>query len=249
MRIAVIGGTGLIGSTLVRKLAQHGHDAVPASPASGVDAVTGEGVAEVVSGADVVVDVSNSPSFEDAAVLEFFETSTRNLLDAAAGAGVGHYVALSVVGTDRLLESGYFRAKSAQEKLIRGSAVPHSIVHATQFFEFAATIAQISTDDGGTVRLAPVLIQPIAAADVAAAVGRVAVGTPVDGVVEVAGPEEFRLEDLIRRRLEADGDGRPVVTDAEAGYYGARVDERTLLPADGALLGGTRFADWLAARR
>jgi uncharacterized protein YbjT (DUF2867 family) len=249
MRIVVIGGTGLVGSTLVTKLAEHGHDTVPASPASGVNAVTGEGVAEVVAGADVLVDVSNSPSFEDAAVLEFFETSTRNLLDAAASAGVSHYVALSVVGTDRLAESGYFRAKIAQEKLITGSAIPYSIVHATQFFEFAATIAQFSTDDAGTVRLAPVLIQPIAAEDVAAAVGRVAEGTPVNGIVEVAGPQEFHLEDLIRRRLEADGDPRPVVTDAGAGYYGAAVDERTLLPGEGAVLGSTRFADWLATQR
>jgi len=245
MKIVVIGGTGLIGSKLVAKLAEHGHEAVPASPASGVDTLTGEGVAEVLAGADVLVDVSNSPSFEDAAVLEFFETSTRTLLDAASAAGVGHYVALSVVGTDRLTGSGYFRAKIAQEKLISSSSLPYSIVHATQFFEFAATIAQFSTDDTGTVRLAPVLIQPIASDDVAAAVARVALGTPVDGIVEVAGPEEFRMEDLIRLRLEADGDPRPVVTDPAAGYYGARVDERTLLPGQGALLGGTRFEDWL----
>jgi uncharacterized protein YbjT (DUF2867 family) len=247
MLIVVIGGTGLIGSKLVTKLRARGHRAVAASPQSGVDTLTGEGVAEVLAGADVVVDVSNSPSFEDAAVLEFFETSTRTLLDAAAAAGVGHYVALSVVGTDRLTESGYFRAKIAQEKLITNSALPWSIVHATQFFEFARTIVNFSTGDDGTVRVAPVLIQPIAADDVAAAVGRVAVGAPVNGIVEVAGPEELRLEDLVRRRLDADGDARPVLSDPDVGYYGARVDERTLLPGDGALLAGTRFADWLDA--
>jgi uncharacterized protein YbjT (DUF2867 family) len=246
MKIVVIGGTGLIGTKLVAALAALGHDAVPASPASGVDTLTGEGVAEVLTGADVLVDVSNSPSFEDAAVLEFFETSTRTLLDAASAAGIRHYVALSVVGTDRLSGSGYFRAKIAQEKLITGSALPYSIVHATQFFEFASTIVQFSTGDDGTVRVAPVLIQPIAAVDVAAAVGRVAVGAPVNGVVEVAGPETFTIEELVRRRLDADGDPRPVVTDPAVGYYGAAVDERTLLPADGALLAGTRFADWLA---
>jgi uncharacterized protein YbjT (DUF2867 family) len=248
MKIVVIGGTGLIGSKLVANLAEHGHEPVPASPASGVDALTGEGVAEVLAGADVLVDVSNSPSFEDAAVLDFFETSTRTLLDAASAAGVGHYVALSVVGTDRLAGSGYFRAKIAQEKLISGSALPYSIVHATQFFEFAATIVRFSTDSGGTVRVAPALIQPIAADDVAAAVGRVAVGPPVEGIVEVAGPEEFSLEELVRSRLEADGDTRPVVTDAEVGYYGAPVDERTLLPGAGAQLAASRFADWLADR-
>ena len=246
MRIVVIGGTGLIGSKLVAKLTDHGHDAVAASPASGVDTLTGEGVAEVLVGAEVLVDVSNSPSFEDAAVLEFFETSTRTLLDAASAAGVRHYVALSVVGTDRLAESGYFRAKIAQEKLITGSALPYSIVHATQFFEFTAAIANFSTV-GDEVLLPPVLIQPIAADDVAAAVGRVAVGTPVDGIVEVAGPEEFRMDDLIRLRLQADGDPRPVRTDPQATYSGARVEERTLVAGDGALLGGTRFADWLAA--
>ena len=174
-----------------------------------------------------------------------FETSTRTLLDAAGGAGVGHYVALSVVGTDRLAESGYPRAKIAQEKLITGSALPYSIVHATQFFEFASTIVSFSTDSEGTVRVAPVLIQPIAADDVATAVGRVAVGPPVNGIVEIAGPEELRMEDLVRRRLQADSDPRPVVTDPRVGYYGSPVDERTLLPGDGAQLDSTRFADWL----
>ena len=246
MKIVVIGGTGLIGSKLMARLTGHGHDTVAASPASGVNTLTGEGVAEVLVGADVLVDVSNSPSFEDAAVLEFFETSTRTLLDAASAAGVQHYVALSVVGTDRLAESGYFRAKIAQEKLITSSAIPYSIIHATQFFEFTAAIADFSTV-GDTVLLPPVLIQPIAADDVATAVGRVAVGTPVDGIIEVAGPEEFLIDDLIRLRLQADGDPRPVRTDPQATYSGARVEERTLVPGDGALLGGTRFADWLAA--
>src|SRR5262245_43325415 len=192
MKIVVIGGTGLIGSKLVKKLREHGHEAVAASPDSGVNTLTGEGLAEALTGASVVVDVSNSPSFEDAAVLKFFETSTRNLLSHEAAAGVGHHVALSVVGSDRLLESGYFRAKIAQEKLIRESPIPYSIVHATQFFEFVKSIAAAATD-GNTVRLAPVFIQPMAADDVAGAVGRIAVGPPRNGMIEVAGPERFRL--------------------------------------------------------
>ena len=200
MKIVVIGGTGLIGSKLVKKLREQGHEAVAASPNSGVNTLTGEGLAEALRGASVVVDVSNSPSFEDAAVLKFFETSTRNLLAAEAAAGVGHHVALSVVGTERLSESGYFRAKIAQEKLIKESAIPYSIVHATQFFEFVKSIADAATD-GNTVRLAPVLIQPMAADDVASAVGKIAVGTPLNGTVEVAGPEQFRLDELIRRGL------------------------------------------------
>jgi uncharacterized protein YbjT (DUF2867 family) len=197
MKIVVIGGTGLIGSKLITKLREHGHDAVAASPNSGVNTITGEGLAEALRGASVVVDVSNSPSFEDAAVLTFFETSTRNLLAAEAVAGVGHHVALSVVGTERLSESGYFRAKIAQENLIKGSSIPYSIVHATQFFEFVKSIAAAATD-GKTVRLAPVLIQPMAADDVAGAVGRIAVGKPVNGTVEVAGPEQFRPGDNAR---------------------------------------------------
>jgi uncharacterized protein YbjT (DUF2867 family) len=245
MKIVVIGGTGLIGSKLVEKLREHGHEAVPASPDSGVNTLTGEGLAEVLEGAAVVVDVSNSPSFEDEAVLAFFETSTRNLLEAEAAAGVGHHVALSVVGTDRLSESGYFRAKIAQETLIEGSPIPYSIVHATQFFEFVKSIADAATD-GDTVRLAPVLIQPMAADDVAAAVGRTAVGPSVNSIVEVAGPEQFRLDEFIRRGLEERDDPREVIADPDARYFGARLDERTLVPGDDAGLAETHFEDWLS---
>jgi uncharacterized protein YbjT (DUF2867 family) len=244
MKIVVIGGTGLIGSKLVDRLRAQGQEAVAASPGSGVNTLTGHGLAEAVQGASVVVDVSNSPSFEDAAVLEFFETSTRNLLDAEAAAGVAHHVALSVVGTDRLSASGYFRAKIAQENLIANSSIPYSIVHATQFFEFIKSIAQAATD-GDTVRLAPVLIQPMAADDVAAAVGKVSVGAPLNDIVEVAGPEQFRLDELIRRGLSARHDPRQVIADPHAPYYDAELDERTLLPSVDAQPGATRFDDWL----
>ena len=244
MKIVVIGGSGLIGSSLVTKLREQGHETVVASRRSGVDTITGEGLAEAFAGAAVVVDVSNAPDWEDQAVLAFFETSTRNLLAAEAAAGVGHHVALSVVGTERVSDSGYFRAKMAQEKLITDSSIPYSIVHATQFYEFVAGIADAATN-GTTVRLAPVLIQPIAADDVAGAVGRVAVGPPVNGIVEVAGPEQFRLDDLIRRGLDARHDPRRVVADPHARYYGAELGERTLVPGDGAHLAATRFADWL----
>jgi uncharacterized protein YbjT (DUF2867 family) len=244
MKVVVIGGTGLIGSKLVKKLREHGHEAVAASPDSGVNALTGEGLAEALKGASVVVDVSNSPSFEAAAVLSFFETSTRTLLTHEAAAGVGHHVALSVVGTERLSESGYFRAKIAQEKLIRESSVPYSIVHATQFFEFVKGIADAATEEN-TVRLAPVLVQPMAADDVAAAVGRTAVGTPVNGVIEVAGPERFHLDDFIRRGLSARNDPRNVVADPHARYFGAKLRELTLVPGDDARLGQTRLDDWL----
>jgi uncharacterized protein YbjT (DUF2867 family) len=245
MKIVVIGGSGLIGSRLVTRLDGEGHEAVAASPDSGVDTITGSGLSEALESASVVVDVSNSPSFEDAAVLAFFDTSTRNLLAAEAAAGVGHHVALSVVGTERLSESGYFRAKIAQEQLIRDSSIPYSIVHATQFFEFIKSIAAAATD-GNTVHLAPVLIQPIAADDVARAVGRVATGSPVNGIVEVAGPEQFRLDELIRRGLSARNDLRTVVADPHARYFGAELGERTLVPGDGARLGKTRFEDWLS---
>jgi uncharacterized protein YbjT (DUF2867 family) len=245
MKIVVIGGSGLIGSKLVTKLRAHGHEVVAASLDSGVNTITGEGLAEALRGAAVVVDVSNSPSFEDAAVLKFFETSTRNLLAAEAKAGVGHHVALSVVGTERLSESGYFRAKIAQEKLIRGSSIPYSIVHATQFFEFVKSIADAATD-GNTVRLAPVLIQPMAAEDVASAVGKIAVGSPVNGIVEVAGSQQFRLDELIRRGLRARHDPREVIADPHARYFGAKLGERTLLPGDNARLAETRFDDWLS---
>jgi uncharacterized protein YbjT (DUF2867 family) len=245
MKVVVIGGSGLIGSKLVTKLHELGHEAVAASPNSGVNTLTGKGLAEALQGASVVVDVSNSPSFEDAAVLEFFETSTRNLLAAEAVAGVGHHVALSVVGTDRLPESGYFRAKMAQEKLIENSSIPYSIVRATQFFEFVTSIAQAATE-GDAVRLAPVLIQPMAAEDVAAAVGTVSVGSPVKGIVEVAGPEQFRLDELIRRGLTARHDPRQVITDPQARYFGAELGERTLVPDGEAHLAETRFDDWLS---
>ncbi len=244
MRIVIIGGTGLIGSKLVARLREEGHDVVPASPASGVNTLTGEGLPAVLAGAAVVVDVSNSPSLEDAAVLNFFQTSTTNLLQAEAAAGVGHHVALSVVGTDRLTESGYFRGKIAQERLIAGSPIPYTIVHATQFFEFVEGIADGATV-GTTVRLAPVLIQPVAAADVARAVASVAVGAPLHGMVEVAGPEQFRLDDLVRRKLSVRRDPRNVVADPRARYFGASLSERTLLPGDDAALGEIRFVDWL----
>jgi uncharacterized protein YbjT (DUF2867 family) len=247
MKIVVIGGTGLIGSKLVAKFREHEHEAVAASPDTGVNTLTGEGLAEALKGASVVVDVSNSPSFEDAAVLKFFETSTRNLLSHEAAAGVGHHVALSVVGADRLAArgSGYMRAKMAQEKLIKESGKPYSIVHATQFFEFVKSIAAAATE-GNTVRLAPVFIQPMAAEDVARAVGRVAVGKPLNGIVEVAGPDRIRFDELIRRALEARNDPREVVADPQALYFGARLDESTLVPAEGARLGETRFDKWLS---
>ncbi|HEY6248507.1 MAG TPA: SDR family oxidoreductase [Candidatus Angelobacter sp.] len=245
MKIVVIGGTGLIGSKLVKKLGEHGHEAVAASPDTGVNTLTGEGLAEVLKGAAVVVDVSNSPSWEDAAVLKFFETSTRNLLTYEAAAGAGHHVALSVVGTDRLSESGYFRAKMAQEKLIKESSIPYSIVHATQFFEFLKGLADISTD-GDKVRLPHVLFQPMAADDVASAVGRIAAGPPANGIVEIAGPEQFGLDDLVRRRLAALNDPREVIADPKALYSGAKVSERTLVPGKNARLGETRFESWLS---
>lgn len=244
MKLVIIGGTGLIGSKLVAGLREHGHEAVPASPDTGVNTLTGEGLAEALKGASVLVDVSNSPSFEDTAVMQFFTTATRNLIRYATDAGVAHYVALSVVGTERLVESGYFRAKIAQEKLIEESGIPYSIVHATQFFEFVKNIAASATV-GDTVRLAPVLIQPMAADDVAKAVGRIAVGTPANGIVEVAGPEQFRLDELIRVGLEARQDPRKVVADPQSRYFGAMLTERMLVPAESARLGETRFREWL----
>jgi uncharacterized protein YbjT (DUF2867 family) len=244
MKIVVIGGTGLIGSKLVKKLREQGHEAIAASPNSGVNTVTGEGLAEALKGASVVVDVSNSPSWEDAEVLKFFETSTRNLLTYEATAGVGHHVALSVVGTERLSESGYFRAKIAQEKLIKEASVPYSIVQATQFFEFLKGLADISFD-GNKVHLPPVLFQPMAADDVASAVGRVAVGPPVNGTIEIGGPEQFRMDELVQRRLAALKDPREVIADPKALYSGAKISERTLVPGNNARLGETRFETWL----
>jgi uncharacterized protein YbjT (DUF2867 family) len=243
MKIVVIGGTGLIGSKLVAKLDEQGHEAVPASPASGVNTLTGEGLSDVLEGAQVVVDVSNAPDWEDDAVMNFFETSSRNLLAAETEAGVGHHVALSVVGTDRLTESGYFRAKMAQEKLIQDSSIPYSIVHATQFFEFVKGIADSATD-GNTVRLPPALFQPMAADDVAGGVARVAVGPPLNGIAEIAGPEQFRLDELVRSVLKAGGDPREVITDPQARYYGINPSERTLLPGADARIAETRFEVW-----
>jgi uncharacterized protein YbjT (DUF2867 family) len=244
MKVVVIGGTGLIGSKLVVKLRERGHEAAPAAPNTGVNSLTGEGLEDVLAGATVVVDVSNSPSFADEPVMEFFRTSTTNLLEYSAKAGIGHYVALSVVGSDRLAESGYFRAKIAQEKLIRESGIPYSIVHATQFFEFAARIAADATD-GDTVRVPPVLIQPMAAEDVAAAVCDVALAAPLNGMIEIGGPEPLPFDEFVRKALRSVGDQRVVVADPEARYFGARLSERALVPGEGAHLTVTRFDDWL----
>jgi uncharacterized protein YbjT (DUF2867 family) len=243
MKIVVIGGTGLIGSRLVTKLDAQGHEAVPASPDTGVNTLTGEGLSEALAGARVVVDVSNAPDWEDDAVMHFFQTSSRNLLAAEAAAGVGHRVALSVVGTDRLTESGYFRAKLAQEELIRGSSIPYTIVHATQFFEFMNGIADEATD-GNTVRLPPALVQPMAADDVASALARAAVGPPLNGIVEIAGPDQFRLDELIREVLNERADPREVITDPHAQYFGITPGERTLLPGDDAQIANTHLDDW-----
>jgi len=243
MKLVIIGGTGLIGSKLVGKLREHGHQAVPASPDTGVNTLTGQGLEDVLQGASVVVDVSNSPSFEEMAVMNFFTTSTRNLLRYAATAGVRHYVALSVVGTERIPDSPYLRAKNAQESLITSGGIPYSIVHATQFFEFMKRIADEATD-GTTVRLPPVLIQPMAADDVATAVAKVAVSTPLNGIVEVAGPQQFRFDELIRQDLRERHDSRTVVTDPHARYFGAELAERSLVPGKDARLGEIRLEDW-----
>jgi uncharacterized protein YbjT (DUF2867 family) len=244
MKFVIIGGTGLIGSKLVSRLREHGHEAVPAALDTGVNTVTGEGLAQVLGGAAVVIDVSNSPSFDDAAVLKFFETSTRNLLAAEAAAGVRHHVALSVVGCDRVPESGYLRAKVAQEKLIRSSSIPYTILRATPFFEFLGRIADEATERN-TVRIPPVLFQPMAAADVADAVCRVAEGAPLNGVVEVGGPQQFRFDEFIRRGLGARHDPREVVADRHARYFGAELSERSMVPAADARLGEIHFDDWL----
>jgi uncharacterized protein YbjT (DUF2867 family) len=244
MKIVIIGGSGLIGSKLTSILRDSGHQALPASPKSGVNTLTGAGLAEALEGASVVIDVSNSPTLEESASLQFFETSTGNLLAAEAAAGVGHHVALSIVGTERLGKSGYFRAKMAQEKLIKEGSIPYTIVEATQFFEFVASIADAATE-GETVRLPSALIQPIAADDVASAIAAVAVGSPLNQTVEIAGPEVFRFDELIRHALEARGDRRKVVVDPSAHYFGMKLSERTLTPASGARLSGTRFKDWL----
>jgi len=244
MRLVIVGGTGLIGSKLVTRLRRQGHEAVPASPDTGVNTLTGEGLAAALQGASVVVDVSNSPSFEEKAVMDFFTTSTRHLLEYAKAAGVKHYVALSVVGTERISDSPYLRAKNAQETLIKGGGIPYTIVHATQFFEFVGRIADEATV-GTTVRLPPVLIQPMAADDVAKAVAVAAVGSPVNGTVEVAGPQQFRFDELIRLGLGARNDPRKVIADPHARYFGAEPGERSLIPAGEARLGDTHFQEWL----
>jgi uncharacterized protein YbjT (DUF2867 family) len=245
MKIVVIGGSGLIGSNVVNRLRQNGHEVVAASPKSGVNTLTGEGLVEALAGAQVVVDVANSPSFEAKAALEFFETSGRNLLAAEKNAGVGHHVALSVVGTERLLESDYFPAKLAQEKLIKDSGIPYTILRATQFFEFVGAIVQSGTD-GDVIRLSPALIQPIASDDVAAALADLAIAPPLNGTVEVAGPEPLPIDKLARQFMAAKGDTREVIADVHARYFGAIINDRSLTPGEHPRLGRTRFADWLS---
>jgi uncharacterized protein YbjT (DUF2867 family) len=244
MKIVVIGGSGLIGSKLVSKLRSRGHEVLAASPDSGVNTITGEGLPEALAGAQVVVDVANSPSFEDAAVLKFFETSGTNLLAAEARAGVRHHVALSVVGTDRVDDSGYLRAKLAQENLIKHSGIPYSILRSTQFFEFIGRIAQAS-QDGGSVRVSGALFQPVVSADVVAELADIALSPPANGIVEVGGPERFRIDDLVRRFMQANGDKREVITDAHARYFGAELNDQSLVPGPDAHIGSQRFEDWL----
>ena len=250
MKIVVIGGTGLIGSKAVNILRQRGHEVIAASPSKGVNTLTGEGLAEALVGAQVVIDVANSPSFEDKPALDFFETSGRNLLAAEKAAGVKHHVALSVVGTDRLTGSGagslsgYFRAKMAQENLIKASGIPFTIVHATQFFEFVKSITQSATG-GSEIRLSSVLMQPIVSDDVAAAVAEVALGEPVNGMIEIAGPDQIQQDELVRQYLSATGDARKVVTDPKAGYFGIAVNDQSLVPGNNPRLGPTHYEDWL----
>jgi uncharacterized protein YbjT (DUF2867 family) len=244
MKIVVIGGTGLIGAKLVSRLRGQGREAVAASPSTGVNTVTGEGLAEVLEGAQVVVDVANSPSFEDQAVLHFFETAGRNILAAEAASGVGHHVALSVVGTERLLASGYFRAKMAQEELIKRAKIPYTIVRATQFFEFVGAIADGSTE-GDVVRVPPAMMQPIVSDDVAAILAEIAIDEPRNGTVEIAGPEPLRMDELVRRYFGATSDPRMVTTDESAGYFGTPVNDESLAPGPGARLGPTHFDAWL----
>jgi uncharacterized protein YbjT (DUF2867 family) len=247
MKVVVIGGTGLIGSKVVAKLNAHGHEAVPASPDSGVNTLTGEGLADVLVGANVVVDVSNSPSFADDDVMNFFRTSTGNLLAAEKEAGVTHHVALSVVGSEKVPDSGYLRAKVAQERLIKESGIPYSLVHATQFFEFVGAIADAATVDGA-VHIAPVSFQPIAAEDVATFVARTAAGDPLEGTLEVGGPDRVRFDEFIRKVLVERGDEREVVTDPHARYFGAELGEDDLVPRAGATLAETTFAGWASTQ-
>jgi uncharacterized protein YbjT (DUF2867 family) len=245
VKIVVVGGSGLIGTKLVNRLRQKGHEVVAASPNSGVNTITGEGLAEALAGAQVVVDVANSPSFEDKAALEFFETSGRNLMPAEKAAGVGHHLALSVVGTERLLANGYFRAKMAQEKLIKASGIPYTILHSTQFFEFIRSIIE-SGADGDVIRLSPALVQPIASDDVAATLADLALGSPLNATVEVAGPEAGPLDDFARQFLAASGDRRRVIADVHARYYGTELNDQSLTPGDHPRLGAIRFEDWLS---
>jgi uncharacterized protein YbjT (DUF2867 family) len=245
LKIVVIGGTGLIGTKVVSNLRQRGHEVVAAAPSSGVNTITGEGLADALAGAQVVVDVANAPSWEDKAVLEFFEKSGRNLLAAETAAGVGHHVALSVVGTERLLASGYFRAKLAQENLIKTSSIPYTIVRATQFFEFVGGIAQAATE-GQTVRVPAAMMQPIVSEDVAAVMADTALAEPLNGMIEVAGPDPIRQDELVRQFLSATGDPRTVVTDESALYFGIALNDQSLTPGDNPILGPTRFADWLS---
>ena len=245
IKIVVIGGSGLIGTKLVNNLRQRGYEAVAASPSTGVDTVTGKGLADALKGAHVVVDVANAPAWEDKAVLDFFETSCRNLIATEKAAGVGHHVALSVVGTERLLSSGYFRAKMAQEKLIEASQIPYTIVRSTQFFEFVGSLADFATE-GATIRLPSVLMQPIVSDDVAAALADVAVGEPMNGTIEIAGPEQIREDELVREFLSATGDARKVITDTHARYYGIEVNDQSLVPGHNPRLGSMHFAEWLS---
>ncbi len=245
LKIVVIGGTGLIGTKVVSNLRQRDHEVVAAAPSSGVNTITGEGLADALAGAQVIVDVANAPSWEDKAVLEFFEKSGRNLLAAETAAGVGHHVALSVVGTERLLASGYFRAKLAQENLIKTSSIPYTIVRATQFFEFVSGIAQAATE-GQTVRVPAAMMQPIVSEDVAAVMADTALAEPLNGMIEVAGPDPIRQDELVRQFLSATGDPRTVVTDESALYFGIALNDQSLTPGDNPILGPTRFADWLS---
>src|SRR5213079_728710 len=245
MKIVVLGGTGLIGSKVVKLLRARGHEVVAASPSQGINSITGEGLTEALTGAQVIVDVTNSPSWEDKAVLEFFETSTRNVLATEAKTGVGHHIALSIVGCDQLPASGYLRAKVAQEELIKASPIPYTIVRATQFFEFVGGIADSATE-GQTVRLPPVLMQPIVSDDVAAVVAEAALAKPLNGTVDLAGPEPIRQDELVRQFLNATGDARTVITDPKALYFGIAVNDQSLMPGDHPRLGPTRFEDWLS---
>ncbi len=247
MKVVVVGGTGLIGKNVVSILRGRGHEVIAASPSKGINAVTGEGLAEAIRGAQVVVDVANSPSFEDKAAMDFFERSGRNLIAAETGAGVKHHVAVSVVGTDRLLASGYFRAKMAQENLVKGSGIPYTIVRSTQFFEFVGAIAGSATE-GEMVRLPSALLKPIAAEDVSAAVAEIALKAPLNGLVDLAGPESIALNQLVQQFLSATGDARKVKTDPEALYFGLKLNDQSLTPAGPALAGRIRFEEWLKKR-